>query len=129
MKVILALAFTTAASGLTGAATGYAWILGNRVASESIALLVVIAIPCNIAAALAYYLATRGVAHTVDGGRLLLLLVVVVNLAISLGIAVSIADVIGKAAGKAGAHIFSWGMSYAYGQAFQDVKHGTWFGD
>jgi hypothetical protein len=127
--VLVALALTSVASGPTGIAAGLAWRLGNGLAEESIVLLVVIAIPCNLVAAVGFYLATRGVVHLVDGGRLILLLIVTVNFAISLGIAVNIADVIGDAGGKAGAHLFTWGMSFAYGQAFKNVKHGAWFGE
>ena len=52
---------------------------------------------------------------------------VVFNLVVSLGAASWVAGAIGAgAAVKLGAHAFSWGISYAYGQAIHDVHHGTW---
>ena len=41
----------------------------------------------------------------------------------------SFAEVDGVGLETVGAHAFTWGMSYAYGQGFHDARNGTWLGD
>jgi hypothetical protein len=94
------------AVSLASAATG--WITGQAIA------------------ALHYYL-LRGAVHHSGGGIGLYVVLAAVNLAISVGVASMAADAIGAGnSAKIGAHAFSWGICYAYGQAFHDVRHGTW---
>jgi hypothetical protein len=111
----------------TGWITGQFWIFGNHVADIGIGWLVVLAIPTNLLVAAIYYYLLRGTVYGAGGGVGLCAVLVVTNLVISLGAAVVVADTVGAGnAAKIGAHAFSWGMSYSYGQAFHDVRHGTW---
>ena len=106
---------------------GQLWIVGNRVAEGSMFLFVVLALVSNMAVAAIHYYLLRGTVHQAGGGLALLLLLMPANLMISLGIAASTTGAIGAgSAVKMGAHLFSWGLSYAYGQAIHDVRHGTW---
>jgi hypothetical protein len=115
------------ASIVTGLLTGQLWILGNRAAEAGIWWLVVLSIPANLVVAAVHYYVLRGAVHRADGGLLLLIFLIPVNLVISLGVASWTADAIGAGnVVKIGAHAFSWGMSFAYGQSFHDVRHGTW---
>jgi len=129
MRRLNALGLAVVGSVLTGFVVGLAWMLGNKAADAGTAYLVVLAIPTNLVAALLFYFVVRGCVASAEGGLGLYVAVAVVNLFVSLGVAASIAGVFGSGAGSVGAHVFSWGMSYAYGQAFHDVKAGTWFGE
>ena len=127
MKQLNAIGWCVIGSILTGLAAGFAWILGNKAADAGTLQLVLLAIPSNLVAALLFYFVVRGSVASADGGLGLFFAVAVVNLFVTLGVATSVAGVLGTGAGKIGAHVFSWGMSYAYGQAFRDVKSGIWF--
>ena len=59
----------------------------------------------------------------------LLVLASVLSFALSVGIAATIVASPGAETRKIGAHLFTWGMSYAYAQAYRDVKAKTWFGE
>jgi len=115
------------ASVPAGWITGQLWILGNHAAEYGVGWLVVLAIPTNLFVAAIYYYLLRGMVHRADGGVGLCVVLILTNLVISLGAAVVVADTVGAGnAARIGAHAFSWGMSYAYGQAFHDVRQGTW---
>ena len=112
---------------VTGVLSGWAWILGNGVRDHGLVWLVLVAIPVNLVAALLFYFVVRGSVASAEAGVGLLVLIGVINLGLTLAVAAWIAGVIGTGVGKTGAHLFSWGMAYAYGQAFRDVRAGTWF--
>jgi hypothetical protein len=81
----------------------------------------------NLAIAAVHYYLLWGAVHQVDGGLGLLILLMSVNLLVFLDVAASVAGAVGAGtAVKMGSHSFLWGMSYAYGQAIHDVRHGTW---
>jgi hypothetical protein len=127
MKSINALIAVSLASAVTGWITGQAWILGSRAAEQGLWWLVVLAVPSNLAIAALHYYLLRGAVHHSGGGIGLYVVLAAVNLAISVGVASMAADAIGAGdSAKIGAHAFSWGICYAYGQAFHDVRHGTW---
>jgi hypothetical protein len=127
MSSINAFLAVALASVPAGWITGQLWILGNHAATAGVGWLIVIALPTNLMVAAIYYYLLRGMVHRADGGIGLYIVFAVANLVISLGAAVVVADSVGAGnAAKIGAHTFSWGMSYAYGQTFHDVRHGTW---
>lgn len=127
MKELNAIGYGVMGSVFSGLAAGLAWNLGNRAADAGTVQLVLLAIPLNLAAALLIYFVVRGSVASADGGLGLFIVIAALNLLVTLGVAASVAGVIGSGSGKAGAHVFSWGMSFAYGQAFKDVRSGTWF--
>jgi hypothetical protein len=117
----------TLASIPAGWITGQTWLLGNLAANAGVWWLVVLGIPSNLVIAAIYYFLLRGAVYRADGGVGLLIVLMAVNLVVSLGAASWVAGAIGAgAAVKLGAHAFSWGMTYAYGQAIHDVHRGTW---
>jgi hypothetical protein len=127
MQFVLSFFAVVFGSIVGGWIIGQLWILGNRVAEGSVFLFVVLALVTNMVVAAIHYYLLRGTVHQAEGGLALLLLLMPVNLVIPLAIAASTAGAIG--AGTAitkGAHFFSWGLSYVYGQAIHDVRHGTW---
>ena len=127
MNVVTTILTVTVASIPAGWITGQAWLLGNRAADTGIVWLVFFAIPSNLAIAAIYYYLLRGAVHQAGDRIGLYVVLAAINLIISLGVASWTADAIGAGdVVKIGAHAFSWGMSYAYGQAFHDVRHGTW---
>lgn len=127
MKNITTIVMVAFASVPAGWITGQLWGLGNWAANFEIWWLVVLAFFTNLAVAAVYYYLLRGAVHLADSGLGLLILLMSINLLISLGTAASVAGAIGTGtAVKMGSHTFLWGMSYAYGQAFHDVRHGTW---
>lgn len=106
---------------------GEAWVYGNRSASSSIWTFVLYCLVSNLIVAAIHYYLLRGTVHWFDGGLALLLFLLPINLVICLGVAAWVADAIGAGtAVKMGAHSFSWGLSYAYGQAIHDVRHDSW---
>ena len=127
MKSVPALLTVTLASISAGWITGQLWLVGNWAAEAAILRLVAIAVPSNLIVAALFYYLLQGAVHQADGDVGLLMVLGAFNLVISLGVASWVAEAIGAGdAAKIGAHAFSWGMSYAYGQAFHDVRHGTW---
>jgi hypothetical protein len=127
VKNIYAVVGVAAASVFTGWIVGLFWILGNRVSGGLMFWIVVLALVTNMVVAAIHYYLLRGAVHQADGGLGLLLLLMPVNLVITLGVAAATAGAIGAGTTvKMGAHFFSWGLSYAYGQAIHDVRHGTW---
>ncbi len=129
MKHLNAIGLTVIGSVFTGVFAGYVWGLGNQAADSSLTRLVLFALPANLVAALLFYFLVRGSVAVAEGGVGLLILVAAVNLIGTLGVATSMAAVADTGAERIGAHLFSWGMSYAYGQAFHDVRAGTWLGE
>lgn len=129
MKFLKAISIALVGSLLSGVITGYAWSLGNQALEVGLISFVMFAIPANLIAALVFYFAVRGGVSTIDGGIGYFLVIMVINLVGTLGIAAAIAGVIGTGTGRVGAHAFSWGMSWGYGQAYFDRAHGTWFGE
>ena len=124
---ILAVALVSLA---TGGLIGLLWMLGNRVGQASTLWLVVLAIPSNLVVALIHYYLLRGTVAMANSGLALLIALMIVNLFVTLAVAAWTAGMIGAGtAAKLGAHTFSWGLSYAYGQAIHDVWHGTWIHD
>lgn len=114
----------------TGFLSGHLWILGNRAAVMGVWWLILLALFSNLLVAAGAYYPVRGAVHWARGGIVFLILLLPVHLVVTLGTAVWVADATGAGtAVKMGAHTFSWGMSYAYGQAIHDVRHGTWLGD
>lgn len=92
--------------------------------------LVAVAVPTNLVVALLAYYLLRGSVHWAKGGLLLFFPLAAVSLFVSLGVAASMAGALGEGtASNVGAHTFSWGLSYACGQSFHDIRHGTWLGD
>jgi hypothetical protein len=90
-------------------------------------LFVVLALVTNMVVAAIYYYLLRGAVYRAEGGLALLILLMPINLVVSLGVAASVAGAVGAGTTvKMGAHFFSWGLSYAYGQAIHDVRHGAW---
>jgi len=127
MKSINTVLAVALASVPAGWITGQVWLLGNRAADAGIWWLVVFGIPANLVTAAVYYYLLRGAVHLADGGVWLYLVLAVTCLIISIGAATAAAGLIGAGtAANIGAHAFLWGMSYAYGQAFHDVRHRTW---
>jgi len=127
MSSINAFLTVALASVPAGWITGQAWLLGNRAADAGLWWLVVLGIPSNLMIAALYYYLLRGSVHLADGGVGLYVVFAVTTLIISIGAATMAAAVGGAGnAAKIGAHVFSWGMTYAFGQAFHDVRHGTW---
>jgi hypothetical protein len=127
MSSINAFLTVALASVPAGWVTGQLWTQGNHAADIGVGWLVVLAIPTNLLVAAIYYYLLRGMVYQADGGIGLYVVFAVTTLIISIGAATMAADVGGAGnAAKIGAHVFSWGMTYAYGQAFHDVRHGTW---
>ena len=124
VNTVLAVALASVPAGWI---TGQVWLLGNRAADAGIWWLVVFAIPSNLVTAALYYYLLRGGVHLADGGIGLYVMLAVTNLAVSIGVASMAAGAVGAGtAAKIGAHAFSWGLSYAYGQALNDVRHDEW---
>jgi len=127
MKCITSLVLIAFVSILAGWITGLLWLLGNWAANLQIWWFIVLAFFTNLAVAAVHYYLLRSAVHLADGGIGVLILLMAVNLPISLGIAAFVAGAVGAGtAVKMGSHTFLWGMSYAYGQAVHDVRHGTW---
>ena len=130
MKKTPAVATVALAAVFTGFLAGHLWIPGNRAADMGLWWLVLLSLFSNLMVAAGVYYPLRGAVHLAKGGMFFLLLLLPIHLAICLGTAAWVAKAVGAgAAAKMGAHTFSWGMSYAYGQAIHDVRHGTWLGD
>lgn len=127
MQRVISLFTVVFGSIVGGWIIGQFWILGNRVSEGSMLWFVALALVTNFVVAAIHYYLLRGAVHQADGGLGMLLLLMPVNLVICLGIAAATAG--GIRAGPmvtVGAHFFSWGLSYAYGQAIHDVRRGTW---
>jgi hypothetical protein len=127
VKATIAAVGIAIGSTLTGWFTGQLWGLGNWAANFQIWWFIVLAFFTNLAVAAVHYYLLRSAVHLADGGIGVLILLMAVNLPISLGIAAFVAGAVGAGtAVNMGSHTFLWGMSYAYGQAVHDVRHGTW---
>ena len=114
-------------SFLAGLGAGIFWRLGNAAAAVSTTRLVMVAIPTNFIAAASFYYILRGSVDLAKAGLVFLGLLTVVNFIITVAIASKVAGTMGAGgAAGIGAHAFTWGMSYAYGQSFHDVRAGTW---
>ena len=127
MKVGNAIGAVALLSTPAGWLMGQAWVLGNRFALSNIWMFILYCVVSNLFVAAIHYYLLRGTIHWVEGGPALLLILLPVNLVISLGVSAWVADAIGAgSAVKMGAHSFSWGLSYAYGQTLHDVRHDSW---
>ena len=130
MRIVTNVVMVAIGSMVGGWIIGLFWILGNRVSEGGLILIVPIALVTNMVTAAIFYYLLRGTVHQAEGGLGLLLLLMPINVLISLGIAASVAGAIGAGTTvKMGAHFFSWGLSFAYGKAIHDVRHGTWLHD
>ena len=116
-------------SVVTGAGAALLWVLGNHLSQAHTFWLVLIAIPGNFIAALLFYLLIRGAVHTVKGGLGSGIFACAINLAVTIWLAFTILESMDASPHKIGAHAFTWGMGFAYGQALKDIRAGTWFGE
>lgn len=129
MRLPAGFLFVVPASIVAGAGAGKLWHWGNSLAESRFVMFVVMAFPANILCVIVFYLILRGGAAIAHGGVWTVGFFCAVGLFVTLGMAAWVAGVIfgGMNAAGVGAHAFSWGMSYAVGQSFADVRRGVWF--
>ena len=129
MRFTAGLLFVVFASMGAGAGAGKLWLWGNSLSDARIAWFVAAAVVTNLICALLFYLVLRGGAAIARGGVWTAGFFCALNLVFTAGMAAWMADVIFGGVGEAGkgAHLFSWGMSYAFGQSFVDVRENRWF--
>ena len=129
MRILTLIVLSALFSVIVGAGAGLIWAFGNYAAGKHVIWLILLAVPSNLVASLSFYLAIRGTTHAVKGGAGLALLACGLNMLVTIPVAYTILDLTGAGTAKIGANTFTWGMAFAYGQAFKDARAAKWFGD